>query len=63
MTELISSPAKEYPALTRAAIGAAEHAGLPRLFELEAEYEESQVAAESRFAPSSSPSLRWRCGS
>ena len=60
MTELISSPAKEYPAFMAAL---SFLAGLPRLFELEAEYEESQVAAESRFAPSSSPSLRWRCGS
>jgi DNA-binding PadR family transcriptional regulator len=81
MTELISSPTKEYPAFMaalsflpslppdealtalrsradalkmkraqmRAGIKAAEQAGLPRLFELEAEYEESQLAAELKF--------------
>ena len=81
MTELLSSPAKEYPAFMaalsflpslppedalealnarshalklklvqmRSAIRASREAGLPRLFELEGEYEEQQVAAELKF--------------
>lgn len=81
MTELVSVPAKEYPAFMtalsflpslppdealaalrsrafalklklvqmRGAMKAAKQAGLPRLLELEAEYEEQQVAAELKF--------------
>ncbi len=33
----------------RGAMGAAQKAGLPRIFELEAEYEEAQLAAELKF--------------
>ena len=81
LTELVSVPAKEYPAFLaglsllpgldpddalmalkgradaltvklagiRGAMDAARKAGLPRIFELEAEYEESQLAAELKF--------------
>jgi DNA-binding PadR family transcriptional regulator len=81
LTELISVPAKEYPAFLaglsflpgldpddaltalrsradaltvklaaiRGAMDAAKKAGLPRIFELESEYEESQLAAELKF--------------
>ena len=81
LTELVSVPAKEYPAFLaglsllpgldpddalmalkgradaltvklagiRGAMDAAKKAGLPRIFELEAEYEESQLAAELKF--------------
>jgi DNA-binding PadR family transcriptional regulator len=81
MTDLISAPAKEYPAFMaglsflpslppdealtalhsradalkvklaamRGAMKAGREAGLPRLFELEAEYEEQQLAAELKF--------------
>jgi DNA-binding PadR family transcriptional regulator len=81
MTELISVPAKEYPAFMaglsfiaslppdealgalgarkdaltvklagmRGAMKAAHDAGLPRLFELETEYEEGQLRAELKF--------------
>ena len=81
LTELISVPAKEYPAFLaglsflpglqpddalmalkgradaltvklagiRGAMEAAKKAGLPRIFELEAEYEASQLAAELKF--------------
>ena len=36
-------------AALRGAMGAAKKAGLPRIFELEAEYEEAQLAAELKF--------------
>ncbi len=81
MTELISVPAKEYPAFMaglsflpslppdealdalrsrrdalkvklagmRGAMKAAQDAGLPRIFELETEYEEQQLQAELKF--------------
>lgn len=81
MTELISVPAKEYPAFMaglsflpslppdealdalrsrrdalkvklagmRGAMKAAHDAGLPRIFELETEYEEQQLSAELKF--------------
>jgi len=81
LTELIGTPAKEYPAFMsglsfipaldpddalaalrrraealavqlaalRGAMRAARDAGLPRLFELETEYEERQLVAESRY--------------
>jgi DNA-binding PadR family transcriptional regulator len=81
MTELISTPAKEYPAFMaglsflpslppdealaalrsradalkvklaamRGAMKAAQEAGLPRIFELESEYEEQQLRAELKF--------------
>ena len=81
MTELLGTPAKEYPAFMaglsfipslspdealaalrlradalsvrlagmRGAMKAGREAGLPRLFELEAEYEESQLVAELKF--------------
>jgi DNA-binding PadR family transcriptional regulator len=81
MTELISVPAKEYPAFMaglsflaslppdealmalrsradalrirllgmRSTMKATQEAGLPRLFELEGEYEEAQMAAELKF--------------
>src|SRR5580698_2911547 len=81
MTELLGTPAKEYPVFMaglsfipslsphaalaalrrraaalmvklsslRGAMHAATEAGLPRLFEIEAEYEESQLAAELKF--------------
>ena len=81
MTELISTPAKEYPAFMaglsflpslppdealaalrsrgealkvklaamRGAMKAAREAGLPRIFELESEYEEQQLRAELKF--------------
>jgi DNA-binding PadR family transcriptional regulator len=81
MTELISTPAKEYPAFMaalsflpslppdealvalrsrsealkvklaamRGAMKAARDAGLPRIFELESEYEEQQLRAELKF--------------
>jgi DNA-binding PadR family transcriptional regulator len=81
MTELISVPAKEYPAFMaglsflpslppdealealrsrrdalkvklagmRGAMKAAQDAGLPRIFELESEYEEQQLSAELKF--------------
>jgi DNA-binding PadR family transcriptional regulator len=81
MTELLGTPAKEYPAFMaglsfipslspdealaalrrradaltvklvamRGAMKAARDAGLPRLFELEGEYEESQLVAELKF--------------
>jgi DNA-binding PadR family transcriptional regulator len=81
MTELISVPAKEYPAFLaglsflpalppdealtalqsrrdalkvklagmRGAMDAAHQAGLPRIFELESEYEEQQLRAELKF--------------
>jgi DNA-binding PadR family transcriptional regulator len=81
MTELISTPAKEYPAFMaglsflpslppdealtalrsrgealkvrlaamRGAMKAAQESGLPRMFELEAEYEEQQMRAELKF--------------
>ncbi len=81
MTELLGTPAKEYPAFMaglsfipslapdealaalrrradalgvklaglRGAMKVATEAGLPRLFELEGEYEESQLVAELRF--------------
>jgi DNA-binding PadR family transcriptional regulator len=81
MTELLGTPAKEYPVFMaglsfiaalapdealaalrrradalsvrlvsmRGAMKATREAGLPRLFELEGEYEESQLAAELRF--------------
>ena len=81
LTELIGSPAKEYPAFMaglsflpaltpddalgalqrraealvvklaslRGAMASARDAGLPRMFELEAEYEEGQLSAELKF--------------
>jgi DNA-binding PadR family transcriptional regulator len=81
LTELIGTPAKEYPAFMaglsfiaaltpedalgalrrraealtikrnafRSALKTAREAGLPRLFELEAEYEEQQLSAELKF--------------
>jgi DNA-binding PadR family transcriptional regulator len=81
MTELISTPAKEYPAFMaglsflpslppdealaalrsrgealkvklaamRGAMKVAKDAGLPRIFELESEYEEQQLRAELKF--------------
>ena len=81
MTELISTPSKEYPAFMaglsflpslppdealvalrsrsealkvklaamRGAMKAAKDAGLPRIFELESEYEEQQLRAELKF--------------
>jgi len=64
MTELIGVPAKEYPAFMlrsrgealkvklagmRGAMKAAQEAGLPRIFELETEYEEQQLRAELKF--------------
>ena len=81
MTELISTPAKEYPAFMaglsflpslppdealvalrsradalkvklaamRGAMNAAREAGLPRIFELESEYEEQELRAELKF--------------
>jgi DNA-binding PadR family transcriptional regulator len=84
LTELVGTPAKEYPAFMaglsfvaaldpddaqaalrrraealtirlagmRSAMQTAHEAGLPRLFELEAEYEERQVTAELQFVKS-----------